>query len=101
MIRLCVVAEGQTEVEFVKEVLADHLRCRGVEPTPILLGGNVSVQRLAHELAKAYWDFDVVTSLVDFYGFGGKGESTADHLEGATQAASCGRAFANNGTSEG
>ena len=81
LVRLGVVAEGQTEVELVSWVLADHLRCRGVEPTPIPLLGNVSVQRLANNMARAYREFDVVTSLVDFYGFGGKGSATVDDLE--------------------
>ena len=38
MTRLAISVEGQSEAEFVKQVLADHLRGRGVEPTPILLG---------------------------------------------------------------
>ena len=81
MVRLGVVAEGQTEVEFVSWVLADHLRCLGVEPTPISLLGNISVQRLASNMARVYQKFDVVTSLVDFYGFRGKRNATVDDLE--------------------
>ena len=38
MIRLAISVEGRAEEEFVKQFLADHLRERGVEPTPILLG---------------------------------------------------------------
>ena len=38
MIRLAISVEGQTEEEFIKRVLAPHLRESGVEPTPILLG---------------------------------------------------------------
>ena len=34
MIRLAILVEGQTEEEFVKSVLADHLRGSGLEPTP-------------------------------------------------------------------
>ena len=81
MIRLGVVVEGQTEVEFVRSVLADHLRGRDVEPTPIGLDGHVNVQRLAAVMVTAYRSFDAVTSLVDFYGFRGKGEVTVDRLE--------------------
>ena len=81
MIRLGVVVEGQTEVEFVWSLLADHLRGRGVEPTPIGLDGHVNVQRLVAIMVTAYRSFDAVTSLVDFYGFRGKGEVTADRLE--------------------
>ena len=90
MIRLAVSVEGPTEEEFVKTVLADHLRGHGVEPIPILIGrarggsggGNVSVGRLVKEMRDLYWSFDAVTSLVDFYGFRGRGDrETADGLE--------------------
>ena len=81
MIRLGVIVEGQTEVEFVRSVMADHLRCRGVEPTPIGLDGRVNVQRLVNHMFKAYWSFDAVTSLVDFYGFRGKGQTAVDGIE--------------------
>ena len=77
MIRLAVSVEGPTEREFVRDVLAEHLRANGVEATPILLGrarglhggGNVSTERLVAEMSLLYWNFDAVTSLVDFYGF--------------------------------
>ena len=82
MIRVAVVVEGQTELEFVKLVLAEHLREKGIEPTPISLNGGVNVYRLAAEMAKLSWNFDAVTSLVDFYGFRGKGNATLDELEG-------------------
>ena len=92
MIRLAISVEGPTEEEFDKTVLAEHLREAGVEPTPFLIGkargsdrpggGNVSVERLASELAFLYGSFDAVTSLVDFYGFRErKGEETIDGLE--------------------
>ena len=89
MIRLAISVEGQTEEEFVKQFLADHLRGRGVEPTPILFGrarnrsdgGNVSVEQLVREMAHLRHRFDAVTSLVDFYGFRRKGDRTVDELE--------------------
>ena len=81
MIRLGIVAEGQTEVEFVGKVLAESLRQAGVEPTAIPLRGNVSVQTLSNKLHSAFWSFDAVTSLVDYYGFRGKGEDTVVALE--------------------
>ena len=88
MIRLAISVEGQTEEEFVKEVLTDHLQGSRVEPTPILLGrarsgsggGNVSVERLASEMFYLFNSFDAVTSLVDFYGFRGKGSAAPDEL---------------------
>lgn len=81
MIRLGIVAEGQTEAEFVGKVLAESLRQAGVEPTAIPLRGKVSVQTLTNKLHSAFWSFDAVTSLVDFYGFRGKGEETVTALE--------------------
>ncbi len=90
MIRLAISVEGQTEEEFIRRVLAPHLRESGVEPTPILLGrargrsvggGNVSIQRLSTEMTTLLWTHDAVSSLVDFYGFAGKGERTIDELE--------------------
>ena len=90
MIRLAVSVEGRTEEEFVKTVLAGHLREYGVEPVPILLGrargvsggGNVSVERLAPEMRDLYRSFNAVTSLVDFYGFRGREDrETVDALE--------------------
>ena len=89
MTRLAVSVEGQTEEEFVKQVLAVHLRARHIESTPIVLGrarggssgGNVSSDRLVSEMAHLYYSFDVVTSLVDFYGFRDKGDRTVRDLE--------------------
>ena len=81
MIRLAISVEGETEEEFVKSVLAEHLRAEGVEPYPSLLKGDVTVEKLASDMAKLVWSFDFVTSLVDFYGFRGKGSATAEELE--------------------
>ena len=81
MIRLAISVEGQTEEEFVKKLLAGRLRMKGVEPQPILLGGNVTVPRLAKEMARLFWSFDAVTSLVDFYGFRGKRNETPRELQ--------------------
>ena len=90
MTRLAISVEGKTEQGFVNRVLAGHLRERGVEPTPILLGhgrghgvggGNVSVERLTSEMVRLFRSFDAVTSLVDFYGFRRKGNKTPEELE--------------------
>ena len=89
MIRLAISVEGPTEEGFVKQVLADHLRQRRVEPQPILLGrargrsggGNVSAERLGREMAYLLYSFDSVTSLVDYYGFRKKGDLTVEELE--------------------
>lgn len=87
--RLAVSVEGPTEREFVKSVLAEHLRASGVEATPIVLGrargphggGNVSTGRLASEMSHLYWKFDAVTSLVDLYGFRDDSSGDPDVLQ--------------------
>ena len=89
MIRLAISVEGQTEEDFVKSVLADHLRMKEVETTPILLGrargtgdgGNVRVEPLTKEMVVLRQSFDAVTSLVDFYGFRDKGSRAVEELE--------------------
>ena len=81
MIRLAISVEGPTEEEFVNNILADHLRTRGVEPQPILLNGNVTIERLASDMARLIGSFDRVTSLVDFYGFRDKNTATPKQLE--------------------
>lgn len=81
MIRLAISVEGDTEEEFVKEVLTEHLITKGVEPCPVLLGGDVTLERLASEMARLHWGFDYVTSFVDFYGFRGKGGASVYELE--------------------
>ena len=90
MIRLAVVVEGQTEETFIKDILAEVLRCRKIEPIPVLIGrarssgqggGNVSVDRLVSEMVNLRYSHDAVTSLVDFYGFRDRVEATVEALE--------------------
>ena len=84
MIRLAVSVEGETEVDFVNMVLAPHLRSKGVDPIPILphgRGGNIRVERVASAMAELFWNFDYVTSLVDFYGFMDKDNDAPCQLE--------------------
>lgn len=88
MIRLAVVVEGHTEKEFVTRVLGRHLQGSDIAATPILLGvgrrargGNVTAARVSLDMSRLYWHFDFVTSLVDYYGFRGKGERTVEELE--------------------
>lgn len=81
MIRIAISVEGSTEVEFVKRVLAPSLVESNASITPISVDGNVSVQRLAKEMANLYWNFDAVTSLVDFYGFRRRGTESVTELE--------------------
>ena len=81
MIRLAISVEGDTEEEFIKDVLVDHLQTMGVYATPIGLGGDITVAKLASDMARLYRSFDFVTSLVDFYGFRDKGDATPGELE--------------------
>jgi len=84
VIRVGIAVEGPTEEDFVKRVLANHLTVFGVWPHPALpgrRGGSISVQRLASGMRELLRDFDAVTSLVDYYGFRGKGDATPDGLE--------------------
>ena len=81
MIRLAISVEGRTEEEFVNYVLKEHLHSRGVEPQPIPLNGNITVERVAADMERLFWGFDFVTSLVDFYGFRGKTTETREELE--------------------
>lgn len=81
MSRLAVCVEGRTEEEFVNRAIAGRLREKDVRPCPILLNGNVTVERLAENMAGLFWNFDAVTSLVDFYGFRRRPEKTPEDLE--------------------
>ena len=89
MIRLAVSVEGQTEEEFVNESLVPHLRRGEVYATPVLIGrarrpvrggGHGTIDRLAREMRHLSRSFDAVTSLVDFYGFRGKGSKLPHDL---------------------
>lgn len=95
-LRLGVSVEGQTEELFVKRLLAPHLAAFGVFATPVILatsrsasgkkakGGGVNIDRVTQELRRLMGGYPdgMVTSLYDFYAFGGRepGE-TVEQLE--------------------
>ena len=89
MIRVCVVCEGQTEVEFVKSCLAPYLLNSGVQAYPSLLqapsgnhrGGRVTVERLVKFISHQYHHTDRITTLVDFYGFQRRNSRSRAQLE--------------------
>ncbi|MFT4925063.1 MAG: hypothetical protein ACI8WB_001153 [Phenylobacterium sp.] len=82
MVRLAISVEGPTEERFVISVLAPYLLARGIFMQPISLGGNVSVDRIKHEIGKLIYSFDYVTTLYDFYGFRKKAaDETKESLE--------------------
>lgn len=91
MIRVCIVCEGATEVEFVKSCLTPHLLNHGVNAYPTILqapsgrhrGGRVTVERLARFISHEYHAADRLTTLVDFYGFRDADGRTRKELERA------------------
>jgi hypothetical protein len=98
MIRVCIICEGPTEVEFVNRCLEPYLRPSGVRAYGTILstklrrhsGGRVTVGRLAKKISLHYREADRVTTLVDFYGFQDRGgrsraELEADILAGAAR----------------
>lgn len=94
MIRVCVVCEGQTEVEFVKSCLAPYLLNYQVQIFPSLLqspsgrgrGGRVTVERLVKFISHQYHQTDRITTLVDFYGFQDSNGRSRVQLEADIQA---------------
>lgn len=89
MIRVCVICEGATEVEFVNRCLEPYLRPSGVSAYGTVLsaksgrhrGGRVTVDRLAHKISLHYSEADRITTLVDFYGFQDRAGRTRAQLE--------------------
>ena len=81
MIRVAILVEGPTEGEFVKRILASHLLQRGVLVVDRELGGGVNVHKVACDIRQYCKSFDVVTSLVDYYGFRGKKDASVEELE--------------------
>ncbi|HEJ1358340.1 TPA: DUF4276 family protein [Pseudomonas aeruginosa] len=89
MIRVCIVCEGATEVEFVKSCLVPHLLNHGVNAYPSIVqapsgrhrGGRVTVERLARFISHEYHAADRLTTLVDYYGFQDAEGRTRNELE--------------------
>ena len=81
--RLAIVVEGRTEEEFVSGLVAPELQRRGISSQPILLGGNVSVDRVSVEMSNLSWNFDSVTSFVDYYGFKDRRNESPESLQAA------------------
>ena len=91
MIRVCIICEGLTEVEFVNRCLEPYLRPSGVSAYGTVLkaksgrhrGGRVTVGRLANNISFLYSEADRVTTLVDFYGFQDRAARSRAELEAA------------------
>ena len=88
MIRLCILCDGPTEVEFVNRCLEPYLRPSGVSAYGTVLsarsgrhrGGRVTVDRLAKKISLHYSEADRVSTLVDFYGFQDRAARTRAQL---------------------
>jgi hypothetical protein len=89
VIRVCVIGEGPTEVEFVNRCLEPYLRPFGVSAYGTVLsaksgrhrGGRVTIDRLAKMISLHYSEADRVTTLVDFYGFQDRAARSRNQLE--------------------
>lgn len=90
IIRLGMTVEGRTEELFVASVLSEHLRQFSIETSPVIIGkarnrqtkgGNVTIERLAADMAGLYWNYSAVTSLVDYYGFKNRKSMPVEKLE--------------------
>ncbi len=83
VVRLAISVEGLTEEGFIKMVMVPHLEKGNIYAAPVILGsnsngskgGNVSLPRIKKELDSLARSVDKVTTMYDFYGFKGKGES--------------------------
>lgn len=83
-VRLGVSVEGPTEQEFCRDVLAPHLAGFGIVAESKVIvtkrvvsgpdhkGGAISVDRVVREIRPLLYSFDHVTTLYDFYKFGGR-----------------------------
>jgi len=85
MIRVLLLAEGQTEETFVNEVLGPHLEARGIWLTPVVVatkrvrvggkfrGGVSSWRQIEGEIRRLLRDSAAaaVTTLLDYYGLPG------------------------------
>lgn len=69
MVRVGISVEGTTEERFIKTLLAPHLSQNEIYVTPVSVNGNVSIDRIKHELENLAYSFDYVTTFYDFYGF--------------------------------
>ena len=84
LIRLAITVEGETERQFVNLLLAERLGSMGIGTMAILFqrtGGGVTVTRLISEIVRLVPSFDAVTSLVDYYGLGGKKGRSVKQIE--------------------
>ena len=68
MTRLMILAEGQTEQAFIEIVLKKYLSNLEIN-VQNLKGGKISVERLVNRINRLTYNFDKVTTFIDYYGF--------------------------------
>ncbi len=81
MLRIGISVEGATEREFVHQVISPYFSERKVVITPVPMNGNISLDRICHEMPALLGSFDVVTTFYDLYGFKRRGGKSAEELE--------------------
>ncbi len=83
MIRLGISVEGKTERNFVSTVLKPHLEQFGVTVVASPMHGNISLDRVKHELKSFVHGFDHVSTFYDYYKFVRAKGRTVSELETA------------------
>lgn len=81
MLRVAISVEGSTELEFVKNVLQPYFWDKSISLQAINLRGNISIDKAAPELGKLLYNFDIVTTLYDFYRFKDRKDRKVSDLE--------------------
>lgn len=79
MLRMAISVEGATEREFVQQLILPYFSDLVV--VPISMNGNISLDRIRHELPPLLGSFDVVTTFYDLYGFKRRQGRSAEQLE--------------------
>lgn len=81
MLRIGISVEGATEREFINQSIMPYLSEREIVITPVTMNGNISLDRIAHELPPLLGSFDIVTTFYDLYGFKRRQGQNAEQLE--------------------
>jgi uncharacterized membrane protein YheB (UPF0754 family) len=81
MLRFCISVEGATEREFVNQLIMPYFSERDILITPVSMNGNISLDRIRHELPPLLGSFDYVTTFYDLYGFKRRQGKSAEQLE--------------------
>ncbi len=79
MLRMAISVEGATEREFVQQLIRPYFSDWVV--VPISMNGNISLDRIRHELPPLLGSFDIVTTFYDLYGFKRRQGRSAEQLE--------------------